>query len=159
MYATTKVFIPSEVRKSPVYPLHHNTSKSPYIIGRKMNQYWLLLRPVLVTTRSSTGHYQRPVLVRSLTSTSLFYPSQEIHTSPSVRALYPNTIIPVRQQAPHGDNQYRGEANDQRSAPSVHVLVQRNRPGYDSKSICLIILYLMMHPPPCNGVKEGAIQR
>ena len=69
-----------------------------------MNQYWLLLRPVLVTTRSSTGHYQRPVLVRSLTSTGLFYPSQESHTPLSVRALCPNTIIPVRRQAPHGDN-------------------------------------------------------
>lgn len=121
-----------------------------------MNQYWLLLRPVLVTTRSSTGHYQRPVLVRSLTSTGLFYPSQESHTSLSVRALCPNTIIPVRRQAPHGDNHIIEEklTISDLPAPSARFLIQRNRAGCDSKIIYLITLYLMMHTAPLLWCKR-----
>ena len=44
-------------------------------IPSKSNQYWSAIRPLLVTTRSSTGHYYLPVLVHSATSTGSFYPS------------------------------------------------------------------------------------
>ena len=44
-------------------------------IPSQSNQYWSAIRPLLVTTRSSTGHYCLPVLVRSATSTGSFYPS------------------------------------------------------------------------------------
>nr|DAM75725.1 MAG TPA: hypothetical protein [Caudoviricetes sp.] len=42
-------------------------------IPPKSNQYWSAIRPLLVTTRSSTGHYCLPVLVHSVTSTGSFY--------------------------------------------------------------------------------------
>ena len=42
-------------------------------IPSKSNQYWSAIRPLLVTTRSSTGHYCLPVLVCSATSTGSFY--------------------------------------------------------------------------------------
>ena len=41
--------------------------------GGESNQYWSAIGPVLVTMRSSTGHYCLPVLVCSATSTGSFY--------------------------------------------------------------------------------------
>ena len=42
-------------------------------IPSQSNQYWSAIRPLLVATRSSTGHYCLPVLIRSETSTGSFY--------------------------------------------------------------------------------------
>ena len=43
-------------------------------LGRgDLNQYWLLIRPVLVTARSSIGIYCQPVLVGRVTSTGSFF--------------------------------------------------------------------------------------
>lgn len=38
-----------------------------------LNQYWSLIRPVLVTARSSIGRYYQPVLVGRATSTGSFF--------------------------------------------------------------------------------------
>ena len=38
-----------------------------------LNQYWSLIRPVLVTARSSIGIYCQPVLVGRVTSTGSFF--------------------------------------------------------------------------------------
>ena len=38
-----------------------------------LNQYWSLIRPVLVTARSSIGRYYQPVLVGRVTSTGSFF--------------------------------------------------------------------------------------
>ena len=38
-----------------------------------LNQYWSLIRPVLVVVRSSIGRYYQPVLVGRATSTGLFF--------------------------------------------------------------------------------------
>lgn len=38
-----------------------------------LNQYWSLIRPVLVTARSSIGIYCQPVLLGRVTSTGSFF--------------------------------------------------------------------------------------
>ena len=46
------------------------------------NQYWSASKPVLVTKRSSTGHYMQPLLVGARTTTGRSPPFIEYKESP-----------------------------------------------------------------------------
>ena len=56
--------------------------------GGETNQYWSVIGPVLVTMRSSTGHYCLPLLVHSETSTGWFFFLQRALAISLVRGQY-----------------------------------------------------------------------
>ena len=68
----------SEGRKP--YPLP--TDREGLSAGRKTNQYWSMIGPVLLTKRSSTGHVEQPILVNSATSTGRITPHMRVTLLP-----------------------------------------------------------------------------
>ena len=63
-----------------LYPLP--TDREGLSAGRKTNQYWSTIGPVLLTKRTSTGHIEQPLLVNSATSTGRITPHTRVTLLP-----------------------------------------------------------------------------